>query len=129
MKKFAAVAILVLLAMAVWSLAFDAGDVHVMLGDDELEGPLAAFVGVIAGGIGMLVAGVVLLLVGVLLAVLFAGLGVMAIVGLAIGAVALAVMVSPLLLPLLVPAAIIWFVVKRRKARAAQEVGAPAVIA
>ena len=33
------------------------------------------------------------------------------------------------LLPLLVPAAIIWFVVKRRKARAAQEVGAPAVIA
>lgn len=129
MKKFAAVAILVLLAMAVWSLAFDAGDVHVMLGDEELEGPLAAFVGVVAGGIGMLIAAVVLLLVGVLLAVVFAGLGVMAIVGLALGALALAVVVSPLLLPLLIPAAIIWLVVKRRKARAVQEVGAPAVIA
>ena len=128
MKKFAAVAILVLLAMAVWSLAFDAGDVHVMLGDEQLEGPLAAFVGVVAGGIGMLVAAVVLVFVGVLLALVFAGVGVMAIVGLAVGAIALAVAVSPLMLPLLIPAAIVWFVMKRRKARAAsREIGVPAV--
>jgi hypothetical protein len=129
MKKFAAVAILVLLAMAVWSLAFDAGDVHVMFGDEELDGPLAALVGVLAGGIGMLVAAVVLVFVGALLALVFAGVGVMAIFGLAVGAIALAVAVSPLMLPLLVPAAIVWFVMKRRKARAVQQVAAPAAIA
>lgn len=129
MKKFAAIAILVLLAMAVWSLSFDTGDVHVMLGDEELEGPLAAFVGVVAGGIGMLVAGVVLVFVGVVLALVFAGVGVMAILGLALGAVVMAIAVSPLMLPLLVPAAIVWFVMKRRKARAARAIGAPAAIA
>lgn len=129
MKKFAAVAILVLLAMAVWSLAFDAGDVHVMFGDEELEGPLAAFVGVLAGGIGMVIAAVVLVFVGVVLALVFAGVGVIAIFGLAVGAVALAVAVSPLMLPLLIPAAIIWYVMKRRKARNVREVCAPAVIA
>ena len=129
MKKFAAVAIVVLLAMAVWSLSFDAGDVHVMFGDEELEGPLAAFVGVIAGGIGMVIAAVVMVFVGVVLALVFAGLGVLAIVGLAIGAVVLALAVSPLMLPLLIPAAIIWFVMKRRKARNVREVCAPAVVA
>jgi hypothetical protein len=129
MKKFAAVAILVLLAMAVWSLAFDAGDVHVVFGDEQLEGPLAAFVGVVAGGIGMLVAGVVLVFVGVVLALVFAGVGVMAIFGLAVGAVALAVAVSPLMLPLLIPAAIVWYVMKRRKERAARDIAAPAVAA
>lgn len=129
MKKFAAVAIVVLLAMAVWSLSFDAGDVHVMFGDEELEGPLAAFVGVIAGGIGMVIAAVVMVFVGVVLALVFAGLGVLAIVGLAIGAVVLALAVSPLMLPLLIPAAIIWYVIKRRKARNVREVCAPAVVA
>ncbi|HEY1042461.1 MAG TPA: hypothetical protein VGE60_01225 [Telluria sp.] len=129
MKKFAAVAILVLLAMAVWNLAFDAGDVHVMFGDEELDGPLAALVGLVAGGIGMLVAAVVMVFVGAVLALVFAGLGVMAIFGLALGAIVLAVAVSPLMLPLLVPVAIVWFVMKRRKARAAQQVSAPVAIA
>lgn len=126
MKKFAVVAILVLLAMAVWNLAFDADDVHVVFGDEVIEGPLAGLVGLVAGGIGLLVAGVVMVFVAAVLALVFAGLGVMAIFGLAVGAVVLAVAVSPLLLPLLIPAAIVWYVVKRRKARTMMiENGAP----
>ena len=117
MKKFAVVAILVLLAMAMWNLAFDADDVNVVFGDEVIEGPLAGLIGLVAGGIGILVAGVVMVFVAALLALVFAGLGVMAIVGLALGAVVLAVAVSPLMLPLLIPAAIIWYVMKRRKAR------------
>lgn len=117
MKKFAVVAILVLFAMAMWNLAFDANDVHVVFGDEVIEGPLAALIGMVAGGVGILVAGVVMVFVAALLALVFAGLGVMAILGLALGAVVLAVAVSPLMLPLLIPAAIIWYVVKRRKAR------------
>jgi hypothetical protein len=124
MKKLFAVAIVVLFAMIVLNLTtVDLGDAHVMWDGDEVGGPLAALVGLVAGGAGLLLAGVVLLIVGVVLAVVFAGLGVLAVVGIAAGAVVLAALMSPLLLPLLVPLAFIWFFTRRsrRAARIAKE--------
>jgi hypothetical protein len=70
----------------------------------------------------MLLAGVIMLFVGGVLAVVFAGVGILCIGGLALGACVLALMVSPLLLPLLVPVAIVWWLVSRsRKHRVMQQ--------
>jgi hypothetical protein len=55
----------------------------------------------------------VMLVVGAVLAVVFAGVGIILIGGLGIGAAALALAISPLLLPLLLPLAVIWYLVKR----------------
>lgn len=120
MKKYALLAILVLFAMAVWNMSFDMDGMHVVFGDEELDGPLGALVGVVAGGLGLLIGGLVMLFVGVVLALVFAGLGVMAIVGLGFGALVLALAVSPLMLPVLIPVAIIWLLARRRKQRSAQ---------
>jgi hypothetical protein len=51
--------------------------------------------------------------VGAVLAVVFAGVGIILIGGLGIGAAVLALAISPLLLPLLLPLAVIWYMVKR----------------
>jgi hypothetical protein len=56
-----------------------------------------------------------MLFVGAVLAVVFAGVGILCIGGLALGACVLALMISPLLLPLLVPVAIVWFFVSRSR--------------
>ncbi|RZA33626.1 MAG: hypothetical protein EOP92_19925 [Lysobacteraceae bacterium] len=69
---------------------------------------------VFAGG-GLVLAGVVMLVVGLVLAVVFAGVGVIVVGALGFAAVAVALALSPLLLPLLVPVAIIWYLVSRSR--------------
>lgn len=119
MKKTAAIVILFLLALLAWNSLFGSA-MHVMVDGDEIGGPVGALVGFFAGAVGLLAAGVALVVAGVVLALVFAGLGVMAIFGLVLGAVVLAAAVSPLLLPLLIPVGIIWFFVRRnRRMRAA----------
>jgi hypothetical protein len=124
MKKLAVAVIIFLIAAMALDL-FTNVPMHVEWDGEHIDGPIGALVGLVAGGVGLLIGGVVLACVGVLLAVIFAGLGLMAIIGLALGAVMLAALVSPLLLPVLVPAAIIWFFVsrsrKQRKAAAQPE--------
>ena len=121
MKKTAAIIILFLFALLVWNV-FTFGDSVVRIGDEDFGGPLGAVLATVFAGGGMLLAGVIMLFVGAVLAVVFAGVGILCIGGLAIGACVLALMVSPLLLPLLVPLAIIWFFVSRsRKHRIMQQ--------
>jgi hypothetical protein len=110
----------VLLAVVLLSSIFMyANGTVIDIDGDRIDGPLAAFLGVLFAGGGTLIAGFVMLVVGTVLAVVFAGVGVILLGALALGALALAAMISPLLLPLLVPAAIIWFFVSRsRKHRA-----------
>ena len=114
MKKTAAIIILFLFALLVWNV-FTFGDSVVTIGDDDIGGPLGALLATVFAGGGMLLAGVILLFVGAVLAVVFAGVGILCIGGLALGACVLALMVSPLLLPLLVPVAIVWFFVSRSR--------------
>ena len=115
MKKTAAIVILFLVALLAWTSLSGASGMHVMVGDEEIGGPLGALVGIVGGAIGLLVAGVVMVVVGIVLALVFAGLGVMAIFGLALGAVVLAAALSPLMLPLLIPVGIVWFFVRRNR--------------
>lgn len=121
--KYAILSILALSVLAIWSMAFDPADLHYlhfMFGDEELDGPLAALVGLAAGGLGMLIALVVMFFVGVVLALVFAGLGVMAFFGLALGGMLLAVAFSPLVLPLVICLGIVWLFTRRRRASAAE---------
>ena len=121
MKKTAAIIILFLFALLVWNV-FTFGDNVVNIDGEDIGGPLGALLATFFAGGGLLLAGVIMLFVGAVLAVVFAGVGILCIGGLAIGACVLALMVSPLLLPLLVPAAIVWWLVSRsRKHRVMQQ--------
>jgi hypothetical protein len=121
MKKIAAIIILFLFAMLVWNV-FTFGDSVVNIDGEDIGGPLGALLATFFAGGGLLLAGVIMLFVGAVLAVVFAGVGILCIGGLALGACVLALMVSPLLLPLLVPVAIVWWLVSRsRKHRVMQQ--------
>lgn len=121
MKKTAAIIILFLFALLVWNV-FTFGDSVVNIDGEDIGGPLGALLATFFAGGGLLLAGVIMVFVGAVLAVVFAGVGILCIGGLAIGACVLALMVSPLLLPLLVPVAIVWWLVSRsRKHRVMQQ--------
>ena len=116
MKKIAPYIILFILAMVVWeAMVIDTHDMHFVFGDEELDGPLGALLGLALAGGGMLIGFVVLVLVGIVLTVVFASVGVLLMVGLAVGAVVLALAISPLLLPILIPLAIFWYFANRSK--------------
>jgi len=119
MKTTVKIIILFLFATLLWNVFAETSDfMSVNIEGEEFGGPFGWLVGLVFAGGGMLIATIVMLFVGVLLAVVFAGVGVivMGALGIAAGAVLLAV--SPLLLPLLVPLAIIWYLVSRpRKER------------
>lgn len=122
MKKSAAIVILFLFALLVWNMFAWNGDMAFNIDGEEIGGPLGALLGMLFAGGGMLLAGAIMLFVGAVLAVVFAGVGILCIGGLALGAFLLALMVSPLLLPLLVPVAIVWWLVGRsRRNRALQQ--------
>ena len=116
MKTFAKIAILFLIALLLWDLAFDSYDfMNFSIDGEEVSGPLGAFLGLLFAGSGVIIAGVVMLVVGVVLAVVFAGVGVILLGALGIAALAVALAISPLLLPLLVPVAIIWYLASRNR--------------
>ena len=137
MKKFAPVAILLLFCLLAWNvfvhpfgMTFDiyGTDIHGtdMHGMDihgaSFDNPLGAVLGALFAGGALFIATGALLLAAALLALVFAGVGVLLVCALSLGALALAALVSPLLLPLLIPAAIVWLFVARarRHRRAAQ---------
>lgn len=122
MKNFAKIAILFLFALLLLDVAFDAADfMHFHIDGDEVDGPLGALLGVLFAGGGLVVAGVVMVVVGIVLAVVFAGVGVIVLGALGCAALAVVLALSPLLLPLLIPVAIVWYLVSRsRKERLAQ---------
>lgn len=113
MKKYAPYVILFLFA----ALLFNAmsGDMSVNFDGEEIDGPLGWMLATLFAGGGTLLAAFITLMVGVLLAVVFAGVGVILLGSLAIGAVVVALAISPLLLPLVIPVAIIWYLMSRSR--------------
>jgi hypothetical protein len=113
--------IVFLFALLLWNVFADGSPV-VNIDGDEIDGPFGALLAMLFAGGGTLIAVLVMLVVGAVLAVVFAGVGIILIGGLGIGAMVLALAVSPLLLPLLLPLAVIWFLVSRsRKHRMVRE--------
>lgn len=116
MKTFAKIAILFLFAVLLLDIAFDAADfMSFHIDGEEFDGPLGALLGVLFAGGGIVIAAIVTVVVGVVLAVVFAGVGVILLGALGVAVVAVALAISPLLLPLLVPVAIIWYLVSRSR--------------
>ena len=122
MKKTAAIVILFLFALLVWNVFTYSGDMVFDVDGDRIDGPLGALLGMVFAGGGVVLAGVIMLLVGGLLAVVFASVGIVLVGALGLGALALALAISPLLLPVLLPLAVIWYFASRsRKQRALRE--------
>jgi hypothetical protein len=128
MKKIFPIVILFLLAAVVWNVFISPGDMNVIIDGDEFDGPVGAVVGALVAGGGMLLAGIIVISVGAILALVFAGVGILLLGGLVLGSVALAAMLSPLMLPLLIPVGIFWFFYRRNQRRRDQlALPAPAV--
>src|SRR3954468_4801612 len=108
MKKLVTVAvpvvILLLAAMLIWGHFVNPGHAVVQWDGEEFDGPLGALEAALFAGGGMLIAAAVIVLVAAILSIVFAGLGLLLMGGLALAAVALAALLSPLMLPLLIPA-------------------------
>lgn len=122
MKKTAAFIILFLFALLLWNVFAWSGDTVFSVDGDDIGGPLGALLATLFAGGGILLAGAIVLMVFGILAVVFAGVGVLCLGGLALGALVVALAVSPLLLPLLVPVAIVWYLASRsRKQRIMQQ--------
>ena len=116
MKTTVKIIILFLFATLLWNIFAETGDyMSVNIDGEEFGGPLGWLVGLVFAGGGMLIATIVMLFVGVLLAVVFAGVGVIVMGALCVAASAVLLAVAPLLLPLLVPLAIIWYLVARSR--------------
>ena len=113
MKKYAPYVILFLFAAMLWNLFSWSGDMAVNLDGDQIDGPLGFMLATLFTGGGMLLAVFISVITVAVLAVVFAGVGVILIGSLAIGALVLALAMSPLLLPLVIVLAIAWYAMRR----------------
>ena len=121
MKKTAAIVILSLFVLLLWG-AFAGNGMTVDIDGDHIDGPFGALLAMLFAGGGTLLAGVIMVLVGAILALVFASVGIVLVGAIGLGAVVLALAVSPLLLPALLPLAVIWYLVSRsRKHRMIRE--------
>ena len=114
MKRIAPVVILFLFAMIAWNMFSHSHGIDVDFDGDDFDGPVGAVLGLLFAGGGQLIGGLVALFVGAVLAVVFAGVGVVLVAVLALVAVVVAAALMPLMLPVLIPLAIIWWLVSRR---------------
>jgi hypothetical protein len=122
-KKLIPVALFAVLAAALW-YALATGDMHVDVDGDRIDGPLGALLAVLFGGAGMVIAAIAITCTAVFVSLLFASLGVLMVVGMALLALVLAAAISPLLLPLLIPIGIFWLF-SARLVRRPRESGDP----
>jgi hypothetical protein len=123
MKKIAPYLILFLCALLLWDLLFTFGDASFHIDGEEVGGPLGAMLGILLAGGGTLIGLLMAVVVGAVLAVVFAGVGIVIVGALAIAGLALAAAIVPFLLPLLLPLAVIWYLVSRaRRNRSVQKV-------
>jgi len=119
MKDRTALILLFLFALLCWSVFDGHGGTTFMVDGDPVDGPLGALLELVFAGGGMLLAGAILLLVGGILAVVFAGVGIVCIGSLGVGAAALvlvmALVAAPFMLPLLLPLALVWYLARRSR--------------
>jgi len=124
MKKLLAIAVVALLAFAAWYSLFDS-DMIVHIGDEDFDGAFGALIGLVAASGGMVIAFIAVTCAAVFVGFVFAGLGILMVIGLALLAVVLLVAIAPLTLPLLIPLGIIWWIARRNKQRHEQARQAP----
>lgn len=115
MKKIAPFFLLFLFAVILWNVFASGHGVHFNIDGDEIDGPGGWLLGILLAGGGTLIAAFVMVIVGTVLAVVFAGVGVLLLGALVLAAACVAMAVSPVLVTLLLPLALIWYVVTRAR--------------
>ena len=117
MKKYAPYLILFILSILIWDALFDHGGMAFTIDEESFDGPLGSIAGFLLASGGAILGLIVAAIVAVVVAVVFAGVGVIVVAALVLGAAVAIIAISPLMLPLLIPLAIIWFVVRRNRER------------
>lgn len=113
MRKIAPYIVLFLLALVAWEAMVEPYHTAFLFDGDDIDGPFGALAALLFTG-GGIVIGVIALLVAALVVVLVcAGVGLIAVLGVALAALIAAAVAAPFLLPLLIPVAIIWYLLRR----------------
>ena len=122
MKKLLTFALVVMLA-CLFLDKIGATDMHMQLDGDEIDGPLEWLFGLVFAGGGLLIAALALVFAAVVTGVILAGVGMALVVVVACCVVLALALSTPVLLPLLIPVAIVWLLVSRnrRQSRAQQQ--------
>ena len=113
MKKIAPYIVLFLLIMVAWESMVEPYHMSFMFDDGDFDGPVGGLLAVLFAGGGMIIGVLALIFAAVVVAVVFAGVGLLAVSGLVLGALIVAAVIAPFLLPVLIPVAIIWYLMKR----------------
>jgi hypothetical protein len=103
-KKLAVVLALIMLAVVVWALFFEAGSIKIVINGQELTGPLKGTI----GAAGLVVGLVALFCAAIFLVFVFAGIGIFVLGGVIVAGLVVAGLAFPFLLVLLIPLAIVW---------------------
>ena len=122
MKKLLTFVLIVMLA-CLFLDKIGATDMHMQLDGDEIDGPLEWLFGLVFAGGGLLIAALALVFAAVVTGVILAGVGMVLVVVVACCVVLALALSTPVLLPLLIPVAIVWLLVSRnrRQSRAQQQ--------
>jgi hypothetical protein len=105
MAKITAIVLaLIMLAVVVWGLFFEAGATHIVINGQELTGPLKGTI----GAAGLVVGLIALFCAAIFLLFVFAGIGIFVLGGVIVAGLIVAGFAFPFLLVLLMPLAILW---------------------
>ena len=115
MKKIVPLLVLFLLALLVWEAMLEPAGMSLVFDGEQIDGPFGALVALLFAGGGLVIGVLAIIVAALVVAVVFAGLGLLAVAGLVIAAVIVVAIVAPFLLPLLIPVAIIWYVLGRER--------------
>ncbi len=117
MKKLLTFALILMLA-CLFLDKIGATDMHMQFNGSDIDGPLEWLFGLVFAGGGVLIAALVLVCVAVVMGVVLAGVGMVLLAVLAFCVVLALALSTPVLLPLLIPVAIVWLLVSRNRKQA-----------
>ena len=113
MKKLLSFLILFVLAVLILDASVDPLNWSVTINDGHVDGPFGTMLGAALTGSGLVIGAIVTVVVGAILAVVFAGVGVVVCCSLLLGAVITAIVLLPFTFPILIPVAVIWYLMMR----------------
>lgn len=110
--------VLILMLACLFLDKIGATDMHMQFNGSDIDGPLEWLFDLVFAGGGVLIAALVLVCVAVVMGVVLAGVGMVLLAVLAFCVVLALALSTPVLLPLLIPVAIVWLLVSRNRKQA-----------
>jgi|GEM_PF-2628268 hypothetical protein len=117
MKKLLTFVLIVMLA-CLFLDKISGSDMHMQFYGDDVDGPLEWLFGLVFASGGLLIAAIAVVCAAIVTGVVLAGVGVVLIAVVALCVVLALALSTPVLLPLLIPVAIVWLIVSRNRKQA-----------